>query len=138
MLPALLRQPEGIAPPILQKLEADPKLLDSRLEDVITFNSLGKEEIKHIVEIQMVNVRKRLGEKRIDLKLTENAKKLLADEGFDPAYGARPLKRAIQRMALDPLAVRILKGEFREGDTIEVGSTDGQINFRKVSVANGR
>ncbi|MBI5116153.1 ATP-dependent chaperone ClpB [Candidatus Poribacteria bacterium] len=111
-----------------------PEFLN-RIDDVITFNSLGKEEIRQIVEIQMANVRKRLTEKRVDLKLTESAKKLLADEGFDPAYGARPLKRAIQRMVLDPLAVRILKQEFHEGDTIEVGSTDGQISFRKAGSA---
>ncbi len=118
------------------KRQFRPEFLN-RVDDIIVFNSLGREEIKQIVEIQIAHVKKRLSEKRVDLKLTESATKLLAEEGFDPAYGARPLKRAIQRMVLDPLALRILRGEFHEGDSIEVGSQDSQISFSKVGSAKG-
>ncbi len=108
-----------------------PEFLN-RVDDIITFNSLGKEQIKEIVEIQLRHVKQRLSQRKLDLKLTDGAEELLAEEGFDPAYGARPLKRAIQRMVLDPLAMKMLKGEFREGDTIEVDTQDGQILFRRA------
>ncbi|GAB4349680.1 MAG: ATP-dependent chaperone ClpB [Candidatus Abyssubacteria bacterium] len=111
--------------------EFRPEFLN-RVDDIITFNSLGEEQIKEIVEIQIDNVRKRLAEKKIDLKLTDEAKELLAKEGYDPAYGARPLKRAIQRLVLDPLAMKMLKGEFHEGDVIQVGCHDSQIIFQRA------
>jgi ATP-dependent Clp protease ATP-binding subunit ClpB len=99
-----------------------PEFLN-RVDEVIIFHSLALENIKEIVEIQLRNLRKRLADRKISLTLTEPAKEFLAKEGFDPVYGARPLKRAIQRFIQDPLALKILQGEFSEGDTVEVDAT---------------
>ncbi|UCD57095.1 MAG: AAA family ATPase, partial [Candidatus Hydrogenedentota bacterium] len=132
-------EPEKVRDLMMEALRRQfrPEFLN-RIDDIITFNSLGKEQIKEIIDIQLSHVERRLSEKKLELKLAESAKGLLAEEGFDPAYGARPLKRAIQRMVLDPLAMRILKGEFREGDTIEVGSRDGEVTFQQVASAKVR
>ncbi|RJP18977.1 MAG: ATP-dependent chaperone ClpB [Candidatus Abyssobacteria bacterium SURF_5] len=114
--------------------EFRPEFLN-RIDDIITFNSLGKDQIKEIVSIQLARVKQRLAERKVDLQLTEHAQELLAEQGYDPAYGARPLKRTIQRLVLDPLAMSLLKGEFREGGTIEVDAENEQIVFRKVEPA---
>jgi ATP-dependent Clp protease ATP-binding subunit ClpB len=84
------------------------------------FQPLGKDQIEHIIELQMRNVVKLLTDRKITLKLTPAAKTLLFREGFDPAYGARPMKRAIQRLIQDPLALKLLDGEVRPGDTVIV------------------
>ncbi len=107
-----------------------PEFLN-RIDEVIIFHTLAKEHIKEIIDIQLRNVRKRLAERRIDLELSPAAKELLAEEGYDPVYGARPLKRTIQRLILDPLALAVLEGQFREGDTALVDKQDGRIVFRK-------
>jgi ATP-dependent Clp protease ATP-binding subunit ClpB len=107
-----------------------PELLN-RIDEIIVFNNLGLGEITKIVEIQVAELRRRLAEKRIDLTLTAAAKAFLAQEGFDPVFGARPLKRAIQRLVQDPLALKVLEGEFTEGDQITVDAAAGQIVFRK-------
>jgi ATP-dependent Clp protease ATP-binding subunit ClpB len=104
----------------------------NRIDDIIIFNRLGIEEIKQIVELQLTEVSKRLAEKRIGLVLTEVAKKELAEQGFDRVYGARPLKRTIQRVVLDPLAMQMLEGKFIEGDNIEVDFDDGKFVFRRA------
>jgi ATP-dependent Clp protease ATP-binding subunit ClpB len=132
-LAGLERDPENARSLMMEALRREfrPEFLN-RVDDIITFNSLGEEQIKEIVEIQIGNVRKRLAEKKINLRLTDEAKELLAKEGYDPAYGARPLKRAIQRLVLDPLAMKMLKGEFREGDVIEVSGHDSQITFDRI------
>jgi len=106
---------------VLEALRAHfkPEFLN-RIDDIVIFHALTKEDIKDIVEIQLRNLRRRLREKKITLHLSEKAKEVLAQEGFDPVYGARPLKRAIQRLIQDPLALKILNGEFKEGDLIEV------------------
>jgi ATP-dependent Clp protease ATP-binding subunit ClpB len=96
-----------------------PEFLN-RVDDVVIFHGLTIENIKEIVEIQLKNLRRRLAERKIDLSLSDEAKAFLAKEGFDPVYGARPLKRAIQRFIQDPLALKILEGDFKEGDGIEV------------------
>ncbi len=96
-----------------------PEFLN-RIDELIIFHGLGLEEIKAIVEIQVRKLEQRLLEKRIQLKMTEKAKDWLAREGFDPAYGARPLKRVIQKEIQDRLALKILEGKFKEGDTITV------------------
>ncbi|MBI4834908.1 MAG: ATP-dependent chaperone ClpB [Planctomycetes bacterium] len=96
-----------------------PEFLN-RIDDIIIFRSLTKEDIKQIVELQVDYLRKRLAEQKITLKLTDGAKEMLAMAGFDPAYGARPLKRMIQHKIQDPLALKMLDNEFREGDTIIV------------------
>lgn len=106
-----------------------PEFLN-RIDEVVIFQSLTREQIRHIVEIQLRGLRKRLVERHLSLKLTDAAKQLLANEGYDPVYGARPLKRAIQRRILDPLAQAVLRGEFREGETVVVDAENGQIVFR--------
>src|SRR3990172_3097136 len=96
-----------------------PEFLN-RVDETIIFRSLSLDDLKKIVEIQIEYLRKRLREKKIEIELTDRAKETLAKEGYDPIYGARPLKRTIQRMIQDPLATDILKGNFKEGDTIVV------------------
>lgn len=109
-----------------------PEFLN-RVDEVIIFNPLGKEQIKTIVEIQLGSLKKRLAERGIQLQLTDAAREIVAEEGFDPAYGARPLKRAIQRLIQDALARKVLSGEFRDGDTVEVDAGhEGQLQFRKA------
>ena len=95
-----------------------PEFLN-RVDDVVIFHQLGREHIDRIVDIQLERVRKLLAERRITLELTPEAKRLLAEKGYDPHYGARPLKRVIQRMVQDPLALKILEGAFPEGAKIE-------------------
>jgi ATP-dependent Clp protease ATP-binding subunit ClpB len=106
-----------------------PEFLN-RIDEVVIFHSLSREQISHIVEIQLEGLRKRLGDRRLSLELTDAAKQLLANEGYDPVYGARPLKRAIQRRILDPLAQAVLRGEFLEGETVIVDAEGGQMVFR--------
>ncbi len=98
----------------------------NRIDELIIFRSLGMNEIKAIVEIQVRKLEQRLGEKRIKLKMTEKAKEWLAREGYDPSYGARPLKRVIQKEIQDKLALQILEGRFKEGDTIVVDWKEGK------------
>jgi len=108
-----------------------PEFLN-RVDELIIFHGLGIEEIKAIVEIQVKKLEQRLLERRIQLKMTEKAKGWLAKEGFDPAYGARPLKRVIQKEIQDKLALKILEGRFKEGDTIAVDVEDkkGELVFK--------
>jgi ATP-dependent Clp protease ATP-binding subunit ClpB len=101
-----------------------PEFLN-RIDEIIIFNNLGREEIKSIVDIQLQRLRRNLASRRIALEVTDRAKALIADKGYDPVYGARPLKRTIQRLIQDPLAVKILEGEFKEGDTVRLDS-DGE------------
>ncbi len=108
-----------------------PEFLN-RIDEIVIFKPLGREEIAAIVEIQARHLMRRLADKRITLELTPAAKELLAREGYDPVYGARPLKRTIQRMIQDPLALRLLNGEFAEGDTIIADARKGEIAFRKT------
>jgi ATP-dependent Clp protease ATP-binding subunit ClpB len=116
-----------------------PEFLN-RIDEVIIFHSLSKEHIAQIVDIQLAAVRRRLAERKIALELTPAAKELLAHEGYDPAYGARPLKRVIQRRLLDPLALAVLQGRFTEGQTIVVDAQGGEIAFRaeEAVAAGGR
>ncbi len=105
-----------------------PEFLN-RIDETVMFDSLGPAEIKTIVGIQVALLAKRLETSKISLELTENAKDFLANAGFDPAYGARPLKRTIQRLIQDPLAVKILDGTVKEGENVRVDVGDGQIVF---------
>lgn len=104
-----------------------PEFLN-RLDDTIIFNPLSKKDIKAIVDIQLSRLQQLLAEKRLKLELSEEAKDRLADEGYDPVYGARPLKRVIQQRLQNPLAVRLLKGDFLPGQTIYI-QPDGDGNF---------
>jgi ATP-dependent Clp protease ATP-binding subunit ClpB len=96
-----------------------PEFLN-RIDEIVLFNSLGIDQIKFIVDIQLALLQKRLDERKLVITLTDGAKEFIVKHGFDPVYGARPLKRAIQRYIQDPLALKILEGEFREGDTIAI------------------
>jgi ATP-dependent Clp protease ATP-binding subunit ClpB len=91
--------------------------------------------MKRIIDIQLRGLTRRLEERKIHVELTDAAKDQLVREGYDPAYGARPLKRAIQRFVLDPLALRVLDGQFREGDTIIVDAGTGGLMFDKKEEA---
>jgi ATP-dependent Clp protease ATP-binding subunit ClpB len=106
-----------------------PEFLN-RIDETVIFNSLGTEEIKKIVEIQMRLLAKRLEAGKIRLELTDAAKAFLANTGFDPAYGARPLKRTIQHLIQDPLAVKILEGAVSEGDIVTADVQDGEMVFK--------
>ena len=108
-----------------------PEFLN-RIDEVIVFAPLGLDEIKRVVDIQATHLQRRLAEKRITLELTDGARAALAREGFDPVYGARPLKRTLQRRVQDPLAMRILEGEFRPGDTVTVDAVGDALTFRKT------
>ena len=113
------------------KAHFKPEFLN-RIDELIIFHSLGLAQIKAIVEIQVKKLEQRLSEKRIQLKMTEKAKEWLAKEGFDPAYGARPLKRVIQKEIQDKLAMKLLEGKFKEGDIITADLNDrkGELVFR--------
>src|SRR5216684_2891946 len=107
-----------------------PEFLN-RIDETVIFQPLGRDEIASIVEIQARHLVKRLADKRITLELTAAARELLAREGYDPVYGARPLKRTIQRMIQDPLALELLNGTFGEGDTVIADAQGDKVTFRK-------
>ena len=109
-----------------------PEFLN-RIDEIIFFHALGREHMKQIIDIQLAGLIRRLEERKIHVELTDAAKEQLVREGYDPAYGARPLKRAIQRRVLDPLALRVLEGEFREGDTIVVDDVPAASASRNAS-----
>jgi len=107
-----------------------PEFLN-RVDEIIFFHALGREHIKRIIDIQIAGLLKRLEERKIHVQLTDRAKDRLVEDGYDPTYGARPLKRAIQRQVLDPLALRVLEGRFSEGDTVIVDAGTGGLQFEK-------
>jgi ATP-dependent Clp protease ATP-binding subunit ClpB len=111
-----------------------PEFLN-RIDDVVIFHRLTKDQIKEIVELQVAQLVGRVRERGIEVGLTDRARELLANLGFDPTYGARPLKRVIQKRLVDRLALAILEGEFTDGDTVEVDAADGDLVFRKAGVA---
>jgi ATP-dependent Clp protease ATP-binding subunit ClpB len=105
-----------------------PEFLN-RIDETIIFNNLGRDQIAAIVDIQLKRLRKNLANRKLSLELTERAKALIAEKGYDPVYGARPLKRTIQRLIQDPLAVKILGGEFKEGDRVKVDVDGEELSF---------
>jgi ATP-dependent Clp protease ATP-binding subunit ClpB len=111
-----------------------PEFLN-RIDEVVEFHPLSKEQLAEVVELQLRRLRERLAERGLGLELTEAAKEQLVEAGWDPTYGARPLKRAIQRLVENPLALRLLEGEFGEGDTVRVDVEDGDLAFAKVAAA---
>jgi ATP-dependent Clp protease ATP-binding subunit ClpB len=100
---------------------------------VVVFEALTREQLAEIVELQLARLRERLAERKLSLEVTDEAKELLAEEGWDPAYGARPLKRAIQRLVENPLALELLEGRFESGDTVRVDARDGELVFERAS-----
>jgi ATP-dependent Clp protease ATP-binding subunit ClpB len=111
-----------------------PEFLN-RIDEIIEFHPLSKEQLAEIVELQLVRIRDRLAARGISIELTEAAKEHLGEAGWDPTYGARPLKRALQRLVENPLALRLLEGEFEEGDTVRVDTADGELVFEKAEAA---
>jgi ATP-dependent Clp protease ATP-binding subunit ClpB len=105
-----------------------PEFLN-RIDEIVVFEPLTREQLGEIVELQLRRVNERLAERGLALELTDGASELIAEAGWDPAYGARPLKRAIQRLLENPLALRLLEGEFAEGDTIRAYAELGEIRF---------
>ncbi len=104
----------------------------NRIDDIVVFHPLGTQQIRAIVDIQLLYLRKRLQERNMDVSLDDSARDLLGQAGFDPVYGARPLKRAIQQQIENPLAQKILQGEFVPGDRIRVSAHDGQLSFARA------
>jgi ATP-dependent Clp protease ATP-binding subunit ClpB len=108
-----------------------PEFLN-RIDEVVEFKPLSREQLGEIVELQLARLRERLAERGLTLELSGPAKEVLADAGWDPAYGARPLKRAIQRLLENPLALRLLEGDFVDGDSIHVESQNGDLVFTRA------
>ena len=111
-----------------------PEFLN-RIDEIVVFTALTREQLGEIVDLQLERLRARLAERGLGLELTDAAKEHLAEAGWDPTYGARPLKRALQRLVENPLALRLLEGEFAEGDTIRVDAADGELVFAKAPAA---
>jgi ATP-dependent Clp protease ATP-binding subunit ClpB len=112
-----------------------PEFLN-RIDEIIFFHGLSKEHIRQIIDIQLRSLLRRLEERKIHLELTDRARDLIIEEGYDPVYGARPLKRTIQRRVLDPLALGVLQGQFREGDVVRVDVEDGSLVLRKSTAVS--
>ena len=104
------------------------------MDDIVIFHALTREHLGHIVEIQLRRLGKMLAERGLTLRLTDRARDFVAEAGYDPAYGARPLKRAIQQYVQDPLALALLEGKFKRGDTIVADVKNGRIVFAKEVV----
>ena len=121
---------EGVRRQVTEALRTHfrPEFLN-RIDDVIFFHSLGRAHIREIIAIQMRHLATRLADRRIAIELSDNALDLLAASGFDPAYWARPLRRTLQRLVLDPLATRMLDGQLPEGGSIRVDTVGGDLSF---------
>jgi ATP-dependent Clp protease ATP-binding subunit ClpB len=107
----------------------------NRVDEIVAFEALTRDQIGSIVELQLERLRGRLAERRIELELSDEAVALIADAGWDPAFGARPLKRAIQRLVENPLALELLEGRFADGDTVGAIVEGDSIRFERVGVA---
>jgi len=111
-----------------------PEFLN-RIDEIVEFRALSREQLGEIVELQLARLRGRLAERELTLELTDAAKEAIADAGWDPTYGARPLKRAIQRLLENPLALRLLEGEYAPGDSIRVDAQNGDLAFGRAEAA---
>jgi len=111
-----------------------PEFLN-RIDEIVEFEPLSREQLGEIVELQLARLRRRLADRGLELELTDEAKELVAEAGWDPTYGARPLKRALQRLVENPLALRLLEGEFAEGDIVRVDAHDGALTFESAGRA---
>ena len=121
------------------KQQFRPEFLN-RVDDIIVFNSLTREHLARIVDIQLVNVGKLLQDRKLKLEVTTAAKDRIIAEGYDPQYGARPMKRAIQRLIQDPLAMKLLDGEVVPGDslTVEADPKRGEMRFARATTRVAR
>ena len=111
-----------------------PEFLN-RIDEIVVFEPLTRDQLGEIVELQLARLRERLAERGLSLELTDAAKEVVTEAGWDPTYGARPLKRALQRLVENPLALRLLEGDFVEGDTVLVDAADGELVFTKAGIA---
>jgi ATP-dependent Clp protease ATP-binding subunit ClpB len=109
----------------------------NRLDDIVEFDSLTREQIGAIVDLQVATVLRRVSERDITVHLTDDARTLIGNLGYDPTYGARPLKRVIQKRLVDPLALAILEGRFVAGDTVQVSVADGELTLQRENAATG-
>jgi ATP-dependent Clp protease ATP-binding subunit ClpB len=103
----------------------------NRLDDIVEFAPLSREEISRIVDLQVARLIGRVSERGVEVELTDGARELLGNMGYDPTYGARPLKRVIQKRLVDPLALGLLKGDFAPGDAVVVDAEDGGLSFTR-------
>ena len=108
-----------------------PEFLN-RIDEIIVFHMLTKDDLKKIVDIQLDYLARRLDERKIKLEFTDSARSQIMDEGYDPVFGARPLKRTIQQRLENPLASELLAGKFADGDTIKIGADAHKFKFDKV------
>jgi ATP-dependent Clp protease ATP-binding subunit ClpB len=128
---------ERIDEQIREKIDAvlintfKPEFLN-RIDEIVIFHRLGREDISEIVDLQVELLVGRVGERGIEIDLTDDARTLLGNLGYDPTYGARPLKRVIQKQLVDKLALKLLEGEFAEGDAVRVDAADGELTFASV------
>jgi len=124
---------EGVKRQVLDALRAHfrPEFLN-RVDEIIVFHALSPQQMRTIIDIQLRALMKRLEDRKIHVELTDRAKDALIAEGYDPTYGARPLKRVIQRRVLDPLAMRVLQGEFREGSRVRLDARQGELEFTRA------
>ncbi|HEX2161996.1 MAG TPA: AAA family ATPase, partial [Thermoleophilaceae bacterium] len=104
----------------------------NRLDEIVQFESLTRAQIGEIVELAVSGLARRLSERGIEIELTDDAKTLIGNLGYDPAYGARPLRRVVQRQLVDKLALKLLEGEFAPGDTVRVDAADGELTFTRA------
>jgi ATP-dependent Clp protease ATP-binding subunit ClpB len=128
---SLVSNEEEMRAKVMEVLQASfrPELLN-RIDEIVVFKPLSRKQLAEVVEIQLRSVADRLAERQIELRLTERAKELLANKGYDPVYGARPLKRVIQKEVLDPLSIKVIKGEVHDGETVTVDNEDGHLTFK--------
>ena len=124
---------EGVKREVMDALRAHfrPEFLN-RVDEIIIFHALSREEMRSIIDIQLRGLVKRLEDRKIRVELTDRAKDLLIAEGYDPTYGARPLKRTIQRRVLDPLAMRVLQGEFGDASIVRIDAPHGDLEFTRI------
>jgi ATP-dependent Clp protease ATP-binding subunit ClpB len=107
----------------------------NRLDEIVEFHQLTRDEIAQIVDLQVAKLVERVRERGVEVELTDDARTLIGNLGYDPTYGARPLKRVIQKQLVDKLALRLLEGEFAPGDRVVVDAADGELTFAKAPTA---
>jgi ATP-dependent Clp protease ATP-binding subunit ClpB len=105
----------------------------NRLDDIVEFDPLSREQLREIVDVQVARLAGRVSERGVEVELTDAARDLLGDLGYDPAYGARPLKRVIQKHLVDPLARGLLAGTYGSGDHVRVDAAEGELRFETIS-----
>jgi ATP-dependent Clp protease ATP-binding subunit ClpC len=114
-----------------------PEFLN-RLDEIIVFHALNEEQLRQVIDLLSKDLQARLAEKKLNMDITEKAKSWLAKEGYDPVYGARPLRRALEKYVENPLSVKVLSGEFKEGDTVMVDLAEDELTFKVKGKSSAR